>query len=109
MSVDVYESGKALLNAAAYRRPAGGGAFQYGPAVMMTRASGFASRIERQPAGAGVAAAARRSMDNEERLMIRRTFLSRAIGVAAASLFARAAWAQHAGHAGMAGMDSMDD
>ena len=41
--------------------------------------------------------------------MIRRTFLSRAIGVAAASLFARAAWAQHAGHAGMAGMDSMDD
>ncbi|MCA8154980.1 multicopper oxidase family protein [Burkholderia contaminans] len=41
--------------------------------------------------------------------MIRRTFLSRAIGVAAASLFTRAAWAQHAGHAGMAGMDSMDD
>ncbi|MBN3742305.1 multicopper oxidase family protein, partial [Burkholderia sp. Tr-20355] len=41
--------------------------------------------------------------------MRRRTFLSRAIGVAAASLFARTAWAQHAGHAGMAGMDSMDD
>ena len=39
--------------------------------------------------------------------MIRRTFLSRAIGVAAASC-ARAAWAQ-IGHAGMAGMDSMDD
>ncbi|KVQ71753.1 copper oxidase [Burkholderia multivorans] len=39
--------------------------------------------------------------------MIRRTFLSRAIGVAAASLVARGAWAQHAGHAGMAGMDDM--
>ncbi|EGD03837.1 hypothetical protein B1M_14461, partial [Burkholderia sp. TJI49] len=41
--------------------------------------------------------------------MIRRTFLSHAVGVAAASLFARTAWAQHAGHAGMAGMDGMDD
>ncbi|MDF0500687.1 multicopper oxidase family protein, partial [Burkholderia cenocepacia] len=41
--------------------------------------------------------------------MRRRTFLSRAVGVAAASLFARTAWAQHAGHAGMAGMDAMDD
>ncbi|MDR9213961.1 multicopper oxidase family protein [Burkholderia multivorans] len=41
--------------------------------------------------------------------MIRRTFLSRAIGVAAASLVARGAWAQHAGHAGMAGMDDMRD
>ncbi|WP_261531096.1 multicopper oxidase domain-containing protein, partial [Burkholderia multivorans] len=41
--------------------------------------------------------------------MIRRTFLSRAIGVAAASLVARGAWAQHAGHAGMAGMDDMHD
>ncbi|MGC2945653.1 multicopper oxidase family protein [Burkholderia ambifaria] len=41
--------------------------------------------------------------------MIRRTFLSHAIGVAAASLFARTAWAQHAAHAGMAGMDQMDD
>ncbi|HDR9275064.1 TPA: multicopper oxidase family protein [Burkholderia vietnamiensis] len=41
--------------------------------------------------------------------MIRRTFLSHAIGVAAASLFARSAWAQHAAHAGMAGMEPMDD
>ncbi|RQS76300.1 multicopper oxidase family protein [Burkholderia sp. Bp8963] len=44
--------------------------------------------------------------------MIRRAFLSRAVGVAVASLFARGAWAQHAGHAGMADMadmDSMDD
>ncbi|WP_179401553.1 multicopper oxidase family protein [Burkholderia guangdongensis] len=40
--------------------------------------------------------------------MIRRTFLSRAVGVAVASLFARGAWAQHADHAGMGGMSDMD-
>ncbi|KDB09385.1 multicopper oxidase type 3 [Burkholderia sp. lig30] len=41
--------------------------------------------------------------------MLRRAFLSRAVGVAVASLFARSAWAQHAGHAGMDDMDGMDD
>lgn len=41
--------------------------------------------------------------------MIRRAFLSRAIGIAVASMFARSAWAQHAGHAGMSDMDRMDD
>lgn len=41
--------------------------------------------------------------------MIRRAFLSRAIGIAVASMFARSACAQHAGHAGMSDMDRMDD
>ncbi|MGU7781716.1 multicopper oxidase family protein [Burkholderia sp. PU8-34] len=41
--------------------------------------------------------------------MIRRAFLSRAVGAAVASLFARGAWAQHAAHAGMADMEQMDD
>jgi FtsP/CotA-like multicopper oxidase with cupredoxin domain len=40
--------------------------------------------------------------------MIRRTFLSRAVGIAVASLFARGAWAQHADHADMAGMGDME-
>lgn len=48
------------------------------------------------------------TVENEERLMIRRTFLSRAVGVAVASLVARSAWAQHAGHAGMADMEMGD-
>ncbi|HDV6330451.1 TPA: hypothetical protein RJR39_006591, partial [Burkholderia cenocepacia] len=80
--------------AAAYRRPRGRRRFSIRPC-------GYDD--------ATVAAVARRCMNNEDRLMRRRTFLSRAIGVAAASLFARTASAQHAGHAGMAGMDSMDD
>ncbi|CAN0623057.1 bilirubin oxidase [Burkholderia multivorans] len=41
--------------------------------------------------------------------MLRRAFLSRAIGVAVASLFARGAWAQHASRTGMDDMDGMDD
>ncbi|GAU00735.1 hypothetical protein BSLA_01f1684 [Burkholderia stabilis] len=39
------ESGATSPRTAAYRRPTGGGTLRQGPAVMMTRASGFASRI----------------------------------------------------------------